>query len=795
MVRWMKKLRDSGPAFCRRYPLVCLGLVLELLLVVWMAAALFGPICTVEIQPDTWPAELQSLAGVRLTEDGVCISVSETEETPQESGAEVALQTNAFALKPGAYLITVNYQPDSTMLSTRVGTVSLQESDMTDLLYAQDVLLDGGHTAVTGRAWVPFAAKANQVRLDVVPAGQCDFVLQSITLQEQPIYRWVRLLGTLLLLAAVDLVVWQLAFAGCSVQAQIRRKQKVALALLGIGLAASLPFFSDVLRNGDDLPFHLYRLSALAKELAQGQFPVRLFTTTLNGFGYPTPLYYCDIFLYLPAALYNCMLPLQLCYQIYGVLVNFCTAVVCYGSLRMIRCNEKISLLGTALYVLSAYRMSNVFLRAAVGEYTAMVFLPLVVCGVVRLYQTERPTWRDSVPLAAGMAGLALCHVLSLEMACLFLVLFVLTALKPTFHKARLYALVRAAVLAIGLSAWFLVPMLQSMATQKIRATGHYACDFQQRGVNVMDLFAPLPLNVATTNGIRGEIGLGLILALFVCMAVLWQRKNLKLPQDHTMQVLQYTLGLGAVAMVFSLRIFPWNTLFSHCASTPVHKFLGMIQFPWRYVGLASVFLCVAVAAALQLLQNSGYAVRKVGTVLLAGTLLYAAVFYSGLDQMQPTTYTVYGDSYEDTLQVGIGKEYVLPGEVDYNYARPTQMPDTLLVKWYDKTDGVAHITLENTADTEASVVLPINDYGNYVAVDTAGNRLPLSTSDNSLLVLTVPGGYSGSVSVSYQEPVLWRIAELVSLATAMGLCIAGIRGRRRKTSQQLTGDLTGQLG
>lgn len=84
---------------------------------------------------------------------------------------------------------------------------------------------------------------------------------------------------------------------------------------------------------------------------------------------------------------------------------------------------------------------------------------------------------------------------------------------------------------------------------------------------------------------------------------------------------------------------------------------------------------------------------------------------------------------------------------------------------------------------------------GAYVAEDTAGNRLPLSTSENSLLVLTVPGGYSGAVSVSYREPVLWRIAELISLATVVGLCIGCARGRRKKASQQLAGDLPGKIG
>ena len=135
----------------------------------------------------------------------------------------------------------------------------------------------------------------------------------------------------------------------------------------------------------------------------------------------------------------------------------------------------------------------------------------------------------------------------------------------------------------------------------------------------------------------------------------------------------------------------------------------------------------------------------------------------------------------------------MLPGGVDYYYARPQPQQESLLVKWYEKTDGVAHITLENTGDAEASVVLPINDYGNYQAVDAEGKVLPLTTSENSLLVLTVPGGYNGAVSVAYREPMLWRMAELISLVAAVALCVAAMWGRsKKKISQQLAGNLSG---
>lgn len=139
---------------CPRHPLIVLGIVLELLLVGWMIAGLFAPAYCVEILPDTWPQDVQQTEGVQLAEDGVHISVPTASEGEEPSNVAVKFQTESFALKPGAYLITVAYQADSTSLSTTAGQVLLRESDLTSLLYAQDLPLDGAHTTVTGRAWV-----------------------------------------------------------------------------------------------------------------------------------------------------------------------------------------------------------------------------------------------------------------------------------------------------------------------------------------------------------------------------------------------------------------------------------------------------------------------------------------------------------------------------------------------------------------------------------------------------------------------------------------------------------------
>ena len=786
----------AGWAFCRQHTVAAVGLVAEALLVLWLVVALFAPVGNVVIPVEEFLTTAPAESGLQMEEGGLVIPEQQAaDESAEKTGeAMLVLQSASHAVSPGAYLVKVQYGMDSTSPSVQPVVLNLQTANMTNLVQSEGVLLVGGSTTMEGRAWIPFGARVTDLQVQLSVIGSKAVTIQSITLEEQPVYRLIRLLGAVFLLPAQDWLIWQVAAGTASADPVVRRRQKVLLVLGGIALLACLPFFTNFLRTADDLRFHLTRIVNVAQELKNGQFPVRMYTGMLNGYGYATPLYYCDLFLYLPAILYNCMLPLQFCYQIYGVLVTILTVAACYYSMRHICGEEKICLTGTALYVLSAYRLSNMFERAAVGEYTAMIFLPFVLWGIINIYTREKPSLWDTMPLIVGMAGLVMCHVLSMEMVCLFLVVFVLTAAGKTFRAGRVWALVRAALVTVGLGAWFLVPMLHSMMTQDVSVTGRYSTDFQPNGSTLFELLSPVPLQEVSVNGARTVLGLGTLLALVLGCGILWQRKALRLQDGKMLPILGYSVAIGSLAMVFSLQIFPWHVIFSRFENTPIHKILGMTQFPWRYLCIATALFSLAALAALALLQQvNRRRCNQAMAVLLAGVLLYAGAFYIQIGADDTWSGQKYQASVSDNLWVS-GGEYLLPGDVDYYYARPQPQQESLLVKWYEKTDGVAHITLENTGDAEASVVLPINDYGNYQAVDAEGKVLPLTTSENSLLVLTVPGGYNGAVSVAYREPMLWRMAELISLVTAVALCVAAMWGRsKKKKSQQLAGNLTGQ--
>lgn len=699
------------------------------------------------------------------------------------------LRSSGYAMRSGAYEVTIQYHADSTSPSTEAAYVKISEQRFTNLVYGEKIVLDGTGDTASGRIWVQLGAHAEDTVVQLTPRGECDFQIDEIVLQERPIYRFVRLLAFLFLFGVVDFLAWGLLAAGSGNPKKALRVHPEIAALTLICILACLPMFSNGLLWGDDIDFHLTRIAHLAQGLREHQFPVRMYTGMLNGYGYAAPLYYCDLFLYIPAVLYNCMLPLQTCYKIYGVMVTVGTAALCYVSLQHIFAHKDIATVGTALYLLASYRLVNVYLRSAVGEYTATAWLPLVVWGMYEICRQKKPAWRHWLPLAVGMAGIIQCHVITFEITCVFLLLFCLWNGKTVCRAPRLTALCKAAGVCIALCAWFLVPMLLSMATQEIRGAKVLPADFQSSGVSVYELLALFPVQKYSTT--LAALGASLTLGAVAAFFVLWNTKRKKQEDPAARILLQYCLGFGTLAALFTLNKFPWNSLLSWVEGTLVHKLLALPQFPWRYLTIATILLVVAVTAALYILrQEQPQCCRMLCQVLLAAAVCCTGLFCYNLFQAR-TEIVKYDPIARDENTIGMG-EYLLPGEADLNYPRPQADKDALQIKWYDKTDGVAHITLENTGDAQATVTLPIFDYGNYHAVDTEGVEWPMTMSEDSLLQITVPGGYSGAISIEYKEPPLWRAAEFVSLATCGGLLLLWLCDKKKRKLQQLPGDAQG---
>lgn len=759
-------------AFLRIHPLFGAVFLVELLFVAALLAGAFHPLAEVSIP----------LENMTQSEDGTQISQPVT-------------------LSSGGYRITACYRamypdaPDRTD-GAAVATLEFSSARNPAAVQSDRITLTDTFSTVTARLWIGTATTVNDLTLKLteMPAEGQTFVLQSVTLTEQPIWRAASLIGWLLLFAAAD------AFLALLFLGRVPRAPRcgwgVVLLLAGGIVLASLPYCADFLYTGHDLRFHCYRIWAAAQALAEGQFPVRMFTDGFHGYGAATPLYYCDLFLYIPALLYNAFLPLQTCYQIYVVLVNTATMLLAYYSFARIGEHKLYGAVTAFAYTLCAYRLTNMMIRASVGEYTAMTFLPLVALGAWAIARHERPAPRDWLPLGLGMAGIVQSHLLTTELAAIFLALFWICNLPVMLRPARLLAAFKAVLTAVGLTAWFLLPCMQTLNGQKIMISDVHPAPLQSTGTYLIQLlgFFGVP-NGTSGEGTTGEMPLTLGLAGCLALALaLWcclrrDRWQLTLEENRRWLGLRGSLALCLLAMWLSMEAFPWDWLGNKLPQKIVDILLKP-QFSWRYLAIAAVLVGVVAVLGLRLADSA--APRLAGAMVVAltvATLLYAGAFYRDYAYSKDTITLISTETVTDFPYETMGYDY-LPAGADFSTfdrVQATTQDDGVTAVW----QGQGTVQCENGTDATAEVDLPLLAYQHYTAVDAAtGAVLPLAENEQHCLRVTLPAGYSGTIQVRYTPPVAWHVAELITLATVLGLVVWAVqrfRCRRREMIQEET--------
>ena len=781
----MKKLRE----LLRTNRWLAAVLLLEAAVLASLVASLFGAPYKLQLSPADFANEYPQIAAVN--DDGTALQVwnNSADFVPPEDKA-MTFSTTGSAVRSGAYEVTVQYfscqTPDAPTFSAlhSAGSLSFASAGNPSAIHADAVILDDCHRTVTTRLWVGYGAKMRDLTATLT-YGEGQLYLYGITLTEQPIYRAARLVGFVLLAALLDLALLLLFARGDENAPARRRRYAVPLVLAGIALAASLPLFSNYLYFGHDLDYHLQRITAMAAELSYGQFPVRLTTDSLNGYGYANPLCYCELFLTLPALLYNAWLPLRTCYQVYIFAVTLATAAIAYYSFGTITASRKLGLLGAGLYTLSCYRMVCIYVRAAVGEYTAIAFLPLILAGLYNIYTTEKPRFAQWAPMAFGMAALVQCHLLSCELIALLLVVFCLLRLRETLRPARLLAWLKAALLALALSAWYFFPFLISTREINLMVNGPLIGKIQGQGTYLVQLFSPFGCGYGgTADGTSSDmtLTLGLPLAAGFMLVIYCLLRRERWQQQETLRRMQTAFGFAMLTLVLSLRVFPWDGV-QNWLGRAAGKMAGMFQYPWRFLSLATVLLCLAVLLAVQLLQEKNVRLAKGAAAALAACALLTV----GVVQTQITTgmseqaYNVFLNR-QPNATTGVG-EYLIDGTSGYEtiWAQPKPGSEELQLLSYEKRGGKAYLTVENDGDA-ADISVPIFNYGHYYAVDEAtGDAYALGTGENARITLNIPAGYTGTIVIAYHAPVYWRAFELVSLLALIGSVGWGVSQRKKK--------------
>lgn len=348
---------------------------------------------------------------VAVSEDGTEYYLADLDDNITET---TILHTDYFSLWPGAYRAIidytsqVNYEEESNYQN---GNGYFYLTTVDDSIYTRfdTLFLRNGTTSLEQTIRVTSPWKLSGLQMSVSYYGLGELAVSSLEVREIPAFRYLLFFTAILLFVIFDLVAYVLLL-----DRNFHYEKEVGILTL-VCLAAILPFIADYAYAGHDIDFHLQRILFLAEELRNGNYFPAILSQALNGYGYAVPLHYGQIFLYIPAFLYNCGVSLRVAYNIYICLLSIATCLVMYYCALKIFKKTSTALLASALYTLSAVRLSNIFTRAALGEFTAQTFYPLIFLGFYNIYtapKNEKITIRKYWPIIVerGMTPIIASH-------------------------------------------------------------------------------------------------------------------------------------------------------------------------------------------------------------------------------------------------------------------------------------------------------------------------------------------------------------------------------------------------
>lgn len=551
---------------------------------------------------------------------------------------------------------------------------------------------------------------------------------------------------------------------------------RIFRALIVLTFIVSIPLMVDYLLSGHDLPFHLMRIEGLKAGLLSRVFPVRIQPDWLNGHGYAASVFYGDVFLYIPAILRIFGITVQNVYKLYVLLVNIATIFISYYCFSKMS-TKKCGLICAALYSLNIYRLTCLYIRAAVGEYTAMVFLPVVLYGLWKVYtlpednKEHKQSW---VTIAAGYTGIILSHMISCELVALFTVLTCLLLWKSTFSKKNFWVLFKAVVAIVLLNLWFIVPVMDylSSAVYVINDPDMYtpyrlderAAYPSQLFMNIYGVTGSMQYSAGTQNEMPMTLGSSYLL-LFVAWFIWGTERTTE--KDTNKKEVWLCVLLGIFSLVFATYLFPYTALAN---IFPILEFPERsLQYPWRFLSVAALFFTWL---ACLFFRNKRIELKKkyAVAVIVVVVAVWQGISFMSQILNEKSPYRIYQEGNFTTCEVMNGEYLPIDSDIEDYVNKLTYDVSKIKVDFWNRYYNSIELNLTNMAQEIQQIEIPILYYKGYKAEINGGGQLGINAGTSGRISVNIPAGFNDTVLISFKEPWYWRCSEIISFMAYMFL-------------------------
>lgn len=512
---------------------------------------------------------------------------------------------------------------------------------------------------------------------------------------------------------------------------------------------ACLPLFSVNCIQGHDIDYHLLRIEALKTGILNGAPFLRVNMLFFGGEGYASSMFYPDFLLYIPSVLRSMGAGIGLSYHIFVAFCVIAAFVSMYFCALYISENTTAALISAVCYTLCQYHMDDIYTRAAVGEFTAFIFIPFVAAG---LYDLTEKDFKKPWLIMAGMAGTLLCHTLTTVFCILFCIGYLIVRARVFMKKPELLLkLFLAALVTAALTCFYWLPVMEQMSLMEFKyAESIFDVDYEK-----------LLLREIFENS-AGRMGIALIILLFPAFLI-------KHGEDEKVRTADIFALAGIVFTLFTTGLFPWKRL---------SGLVSAVQFPWRLF----IMSCLLFSLAAGIYIAKAAEKKELAVILVLSVMTVSAV--ANLNRTEEGYYS-YSDDYYNEVKFTksvIGGEWLPKAVSDRNKLGNDR--DTAF-----DAEGRDHEALrQGNAVTVSSlnsayVDVPLIFYPGYSAEDGQGRTLKVDGSGKNGCVRVYTGG-SDSVRVYYGGTVLQKAADIISLLSLL-LVMAVVVFKGKKSGEK----------
>ena len=535
----------------------------------------------------------------------------------------------------------------------------------------------------------------------------------------------------------------------------------VAVMFVITMIVALSPFASRYCINGHDLEYHLLRIEALKEQILMGKPFSKIDFLFFGGAGYASSLFYSDFLLIIPALLRVLGLSIGASYHIFASLCVIATFASFYFCTKVLTKSKIAGLIAGMLVTLCPYHMDDVLVRAAVGEYMAFIFVPVVVLAIYNIiYENMSKPWL----FVLGFAGTLLSHSATTILCVAVAVVLLLINIKVLIKSpAIIVRMLISSLVTLALTAYYWAPMLEQFADAKFYVSNNWT-DMLDAALDFSLVFSEVfPC-------------LGIFLVFFAVTRIFVSVK-----ETPILRFADYLIGVALVFALGTSNIMPWEK---------VARFFGFLQFPWRLFIISSSLLAIADAIVMyavyeKITKEEGknlkpYTARLVIVVSILMFMGTSSVYHMTQNSQGYYDYSDDYYSYKPFTAAVIAGEWL-----------PMSVTDAESI--LDMSENVVSSTGSNLpferSKGEIVVDIPVSfDYVDVPFIYYKGYEAELETSledsyrieklrisgegDNGFARVFLSENQKGKLTVRYAGTLIQKISAVVSLVALLGIII-----------------------